>query len=743
MAQPDSKPFTLQNPTELALAFGNDKNRLLQAVYAGMQGRGTPIDLTSAWVAGNLIDESKVAKPPIQTVLAKTFDLPAPPAPPAGLGATPQGMQMAGGPGPQMAAPPQMIPPAPQGPVRMAVGGLTTLPIPDDMYDERTFAGGGIVAFADGRKVDARAERLKALMSVVRNPNASSEDRMAARAEINKMEGMGSGRTPGPGLADALAYTQDDLPFRQPVSSDASIYSPESGTPEARPPSDTLPPGFHGPLRPAYDYLKETIGLSPETRALRDGKPYVPEQTIREEFVDTGSQYSPGSSTSNTPALFGGRDYHGGPGEANKRPAWHGAGRRAVNAAADAPLRMPRSLNELDPEGKLSPLAGGLVTGTVGAVDLARDAGILGAKGLRGTAGAVKDVMGGMYDFAFTPRGKRSASPTPSNAKSDLGRVNMDGYDLNRSSPETQFNAILGGSPTPVATELDALLGRTETAPTRIPAPRGERGVVGGATRAPTTTEEETTPAAGTDTPNAMTLSALQALLNKEGELPEFQRTSAEELAARKNEDLWSTLAQIGFGAAAGDSPYALTNIGKGAAAAMPGMQASLKERRADERDERNREFDYLVKKAGIKGDNFKSAYTIFSSMEDREQRAYLEKLRIEAQKSENRLNREVQRRGQNITSAGQKIYEKHYNNMSEEDQRNVEYYANILFKAGKAKTIEEARAIVFYQLNPIPVRSSTNVGSLQDRILAGGNTGGKDGSFPGFKHLGMEPGGD
>lgn len=262
------------------------------------------------------------------------------------------------------------------------------------------------------------------------------------------------------------------------------------------------------------------------------------------------------------------------------------------------------------------------------------------------------------------------------------------------------------------------------------PSPRGERGVVGGATRAPTTTEKETTPAAGTDTPNAMTLEEIQKRIDEAGKPPEFQRTSAEELAARKNEDLWSTLAQIGFGMAAGESPNFLTNVGKATAAATPAMQEAIKERRKDTKEERNREFDYLVKKAGIKGDNFKSAYTIFNSMQDREQQATLEQMRIKAQETENRLNREVQRRGQDITAAGQKITADYYNSLSEKDQRNVEYYANILFKAGKAKTIEEARAIVFNQLNPIPVRSSTNVGSLQDRILAGGNTGGKGGNM-------------
>jgi hypothetical protein len=50
--------------------------------------------------------------------------------------------------------PPQggQMPEAP--PVQMAEGGLTYLPIRDDMFDEQSYAGGGIVSFAKGGKTD-------------------------------------------------------------------------------------------------------------------------------------------------------------------------------------------------------------------------------------------------------------------------------------------------------------------------------------------------------------------------------------------------------------------------------------------------------------------------------------------------------------------------------------------------------------------------------------------------------------
>jgi hypothetical protein len=152
-----------------------------------------------------------------------------------------------------------------------------------------------------------------------------------------------------------------------------------------------------------------------------------------------------------------------------------------------------------------------------------------------------------------------------------------------------------------------------------------------------------------------MTLEEIQKRIDEAGKLPDFQRTSAEELAARKNEDLWSTLAQIGFGMAAGESPNFLTNVGKATAAATPAMQEAIKERRKDTKEERNREFDYLAKKAGIKGDNFKSAYTIFSSMEDREQRLTLEQMRIDAQAEQGKLNRQAQLEAARIPTGGER----------------------------------------------------------------------------------------
>ena len=58
-----------------------------------------------------------------------------------------------------------------------------------------------------------------------------------------------------------------------------------------------------------------------------------------------------------------------------------------------------------------------------------------------------------------------------------------------------------------------------------------------------------------------------------------------DKLAKQKKEDVWSTLAQIGFGMAASKNPYFLGAVGEAGNAAMPQMQQAMAARRAAEAD--------------------------------------------------------------------------------------------------------------------------------------------------------------
>lgn len=164
----ETKPYNIQSPEQIAKDYGGNKQKIAEAMQMGI------VDPTAGTLAGMFIDRMRSAaqaeQAPQQTVAQQVFAPPAPPAPmggvgapppappqgpPAGLGATPEAAQMqAPMPAPEMPAPemPMSEMPAPEeAPMGMAEGGLTTLPLPDTMFDEPnngSYADGGIVAFA-------------------------------------------------------------------------------------------------------------------------------------------------------------------------------------------------------------------------------------------------------------------------------------------------------------------------------------------------------------------------------------------------------------------------------------------------------------------------------------------------------------------------------------------------------------------------------------------------------------------
>ena len=157
-------PFKIRPPEDVAFAYGFDKSKIAQAVA------NQDLDETSAVMAAMLIDagrrQQSMQAGQQPTVAQQVFGG-QPSAPPAGLGATPQAAAM-----PPMPAAPQMgMPPQEMAPQEMATeempmmadggmvppyasgGGLSDVPLPDGMFDEPNnggYAGGGMVAFADG-----------------------------------------------------------------------------------------------------------------------------------------------------------------------------------------------------------------------------------------------------------------------------------------------------------------------------------------------------------------------------------------------------------------------------------------------------------------------------------------------------------------------------------------------------------------------------------------------------------------
>lgn len=172
----ETKPYSLQSPEQIAKDYGGNKKKIAEAMQMGI------LDPTAGTLAAMFIDRMRNAAQteaaPQQTVAQQVFAPPAPQMPmgmpqgapqaapaPAGLAATPQAAAMPAPAGATMSAPSaQAVPGMAEGgmvPPYMAGGGLSSLPLPDDMFDENRnggfndgYRGGGLVAFAGGTGPD-------------------------------------------------------------------------------------------------------------------------------------------------------------------------------------------------------------------------------------------------------------------------------------------------------------------------------------------------------------------------------------------------------------------------------------------------------------------------------------------------------------------------------------------------------------------------------------------------------------
>jgi hypothetical protein len=138
----DMDNFDLLSAEKVAAKYGGDKRKIGEAAQMGL------VNPTVAVMAGMFIDRMRAAaiqeQQPSTTVAQDTFTPPVQMAQ-AGLGATPQAQAASQTPA---QAPTQMAA-APSQTVPLAEGGLTALPVDEDMFPDE-YAGGGIVAFQGG-----------------------------------------------------------------------------------------------------------------------------------------------------------------------------------------------------------------------------------------------------------------------------------------------------------------------------------------------------------------------------------------------------------------------------------------------------------------------------------------------------------------------------------------------------------------------------------------------------------------
>ena len=138
----DMDNFDLLSAEKVAAKYGGDKRKIGEAARMGL------VNPTVAVMAGMFIDRMRNAaikeQQPTTTVAQDTFTPPVQMAQ-AGLGATPQAQAA-----PQM---PTQMAAAPAQTATLAEGGLTALPVDDDMFPDE-YAGGGVVAFQNEGFVD-------------------------------------------------------------------------------------------------------------------------------------------------------------------------------------------------------------------------------------------------------------------------------------------------------------------------------------------------------------------------------------------------------------------------------------------------------------------------------------------------------------------------------------------------------------------------------------------------------------
>jgi hypothetical protein len=211
-------PYELQSPKDIAMEYGGNKQKIAQAAQMGM------IDPTAAVLAGMFIDKMRTAQQEEmapQTTVAQ--EVMAAPQMAAGLGATPQA-----------AMAPQMAP---------TEAGVAALPVPDEMVPNE-FAGGGIVAFANGGGV-ALSDVLRTLtMDEARIYQSTGRLPARAQAMLSGQTAMPAAPMPGMGKAGTgpatISLGGPDVP-QTPLPSGMSFYPGTAGLIQAPSATRTLP----------------------------------------------------------------------------------------------------------------------------------------------------------------------------------------------------------------------------------------------------------------------------------------------------------------------------------------------------------------------------------------------------------------------------------------------------------------------------------------------------------------------
>ncbi len=524
-----TKPFSLQSPEQIAKDYGGNKQKIAQAAQMGL------VDSTAAVLAGMFIDRMRSAQmleqQPQQTVAQQVLSpqpqAAPPPAPPQGgapmgmAGAPPVGgMQQGGTPVP----PPQAAGPG------FAEGGLASLPVPDSMFDEPSgggfnegYAGGGIVAFAGGGEVYRMGD---GYVYADGSPAPAPEPGSTVRRGAQRLIGSGvvdSGESFDVPIVPP--YARPDKPGRE--------YSAPIAPSYARPDRPEDPP-----LRPARKVFSPAPGLRPRTE--RDYKPG--------ERIPFGDSLVGRGLGAVSDTIFGSPE---------ARAAANRA-RQEYESSAGAANRYQRALGDYEARSALVPLLGGDVP----------------------IRPKPRPLPTGQ-----TPAPKVAPAPRPAPARPAAGAPARPAAGAPVALPASRV-----GAPVPAAPRVGV-----PSAPRGGVAPAGPALAASPASPAsPAATAAPGVPGAprtlgGVPADVAAIMAqgremAPQSTAATDAMRDYYQRMSSPEaLAAQKKQDMWATLAQIGFGMAGSNSPSFLQAAGQSASAALPGMMQANRDRKAQE----------------------------------------------------------------------------------------------------------------------------------------------------------------
>lgn len=591
MSAPAPKPFSLQAPERIAMEYGGNKQKIAQAVQSGL------VDPTAGLLAGMFIDRMRSAQAqeqaPNQTVAQQVLGPqgpqggPPPPPPPQG---GPQGGPPGGPPPPP---PPQGGPP-PQGPVGMAEGGLTSLPVPDYMFDEQTFAGGGIVAFANG---DSVADRFKGLAGKAlekarrvyyqsRVPGAPkvTAEQTAAYRKYAREKAVELGLDPD--FVDRIFKQESTTPVAK------QGYDPyaKSGDPTKQNPTGIGQ--FNSQMGRAFDLIRKgpfKEGLTEDRRT----DPYAAIDASLKHIKDLEGKYdgdptlmavgyNQGEPTLNknlkaTNGVLDLNNFIGLNGKVTKEPLGYVTKVVPKTQVARNEPPGPSFANQA-----LSSFQSMLLPGMPGA-----QAPTLAAETQKPKAQAQPpvepyvDPVGKIpYLPMYTPLDPNKPMPSKAKRYADVasqfvgaGNANLFGaLPINATAETINRTANFFTKPidpnegAPPADNRKKILGAVD----RYIGPGNTKGV-----RHYTMGEDPAREAALASKPLAAN-PADAAPVGAAGPAKETaEEAMARILAANKRNNFLSAMAQAGFGMMAGTSPNALTNIGAGLSAALPGMSAA------------------------------------------------------------------------------------------------------------------------------------------------------------------------